>query len=186
MPIQPIHGNEKRHSLFVPAVQGAVIGAGAGLIGKYALPLTLEERLDEKYIDRMKEIEHEKTTYNADTKKFVQSINRKIKKNPAEDTFVKMFDGMQKGETLDKRRIRQAIESLEKDSPDFVPAFKNLCQKSLDVAENIAKQTVQVYNIFTKHIRPTGFFLATGAVAGTFIALAYDIMKTDIKPLSNE
>ncbi len=185
MPIQQIHGNERRHSLFVPAIQGAVIGAGAGLVGKYALPLTLEEKLDEKYIDRIAEIEREKTTYNAHTKKFLHGITSKIKKSPAEDEFVKMFDGMKKGDTMDQARIRQAILNLEKNSPEFVPAFKNLCRKSLESADNIAKQAVQVYNIFTKHIRPTGFFLATGAIAGTFIALAHDIMKTDIKPLSD-
>ena len=186
MPIQAIHGNERRHSMFVPITEGAIVGAGAGFVGKYLLPLTAEEKADEIYLERIADIENNKTAFNAVTKKYVNRIRTKANKSLAEDEFVKMFDGMKKGGKVKPSQIEQAIKNLEKLSPEQVPAFKSLCERSLGLAENLAKLKVQAYNVFTKHLtRPTGFFLVAGAVIGTFISVAHDLMKTEIKTLSD-
>ena len=187
MPIQAIHGNERRHSLFVPAMEGAVVGGAAGIVGKYVLPLTEEEKCTEAYKDKMAEISKEKTTYSAHAKRFINDIKTKPNKTLAEDEFVKMFDGMKKGDPIHIKQstIRNAILNLQQKSPEQVPAFKSLCKKSLDLAENVAKDAKHFYELFTKHYRPTGFFVATGAIIGTFVAVAHDVMKTEIKTLSN-
>ncbi len=187
MPIQAIHGNERRHSLFVPALEGAMIGGAAGFVGKYALPLTEEEKLTEAYKDKMAVINGEKTTYTYHTKRYLHDIKTKPNKTLAEDEFVKLFDGMKKGDPIKikKSAIRNAILNLQQKSPEQVPAFKSLCKKSLNVAENVAKDAKHFYDLFTKHYRPTGFFVATGAIVGTFVAVAHDLMKTEIKTLSN-
>ena len=186
MPIQAIHGNERRHSLFVPAVEGAIVGAGAGLVGKYALPLTLEEKTDKVYLEKIADIEKNKTTLNAKSSKYINAINSKANKTVAEDVFVKMFDGLQKGDHVKPSRIKEALLYLENNSPEQVPAFKNLCKTSLGLADKLAKLEKISYNVLTKHMtRPAGFFLATGAVIGTFVSIAHDLMKTEIKTLSN-
>ncbi len=186
MPIQAIHGNERRHSLFVPAAEGAIVGAGAGLAGKYLLPLTTEEISDKAYEARIKEIDANKTAFNAKTGKYINHIKSKLNKTPAEDEFVKMFDGLKEGEHVAESSIEAAIANLEKNSPDQVAAFKALHNKSLKLADKLAKMEKLSYNMLTKHLtRPTGFFLATGAIIGTFVAIAHDLMKTEIKTLSD-
>ena len=186
MPIQAIHGNERRHSMFAPMMKGAIIGAGAGYVGKYVLPLTLEEKSDKMYKEKIADIDANKTAFNAKTNKYVNGIKAKLNKTPAEDEFVKMFDGLQKGEHVNPNRVIQAIHNLEKNSPDQVPAFKSLCKRSLGLADKLAKMEKISHNVLTKHLtRPTGFFLATGAIIGTFVGVANHLMKTEIKSLSN-
>jgi hypothetical protein len=187
MPIQAIHENERRHGMFTSAIGGAIVGGAAGYVGKYTLPLTAEEKLTEVYKDRMAEINKEKTTYNAKTKRFLNDIKTKPNRSLAEDEFVKMFDGMKKGDPINIKQstIRNAILNLQQKSPEQVPAFKNLCKRSLAEAENIAKAANRYYDFFTKNFRPTGFFVVAGAIFGTFVAIANNLMKTEIKTLSN-
>ena len=186
MPIQAIHGNERRHSLFVPMVEGAIVGAGAGLVGKYVLPLTLEETEDKVYSEKIADLERNKNSWNTKSSKYINAIKSKTNKTAAEDVFVKMFDGLEKGEHVSKSRIIGALRNLEENFPDQIPAFKNLCKRSSGLADKLAKLEKISYNMLTKHMtRPAGIFLATGAIIGTFVAVAHDLMKTEIKTLSN-
>lgn len=184
MPITAIQGHENKHSILVPMMEGAIVGAGAGFIGKYALPLTTEEKLSAEYVEKMADIKKYKTAYNARTKNYIHNIKIKADKTPAEDEFVKMFNGMKKGEQMKHSRVKTALLNLEKNSPEQIPAFRNLCKKSIELAENVAKKEIQSYNFFTKHVRPTGFFLIAGAIAGAFIATVKDLIKTEINTLS--
>ena len=49
------------------------------------------------------------------------------------------------------------------------------------MAERTAKQFMNGYNLVTKHIRPTSFFVATGAILGAVVALVNDILKVRVE-----
>ena len=181
MVVEAVNYKETRHSVFIPAIQGAALGATVGYVGKYALPITREEKNSDEYIKVSNKINREKTHFNVRTQKFVNSLKSKEDKSLAEDEFVKMFDGLKEGETVKKSSIRNAIKKLGEESPEQLLAFKKLCKKSSEIAEKTAKQCLNAYNLVTKHIRPTGFFLAAGAISGAFIAVAHDILKTEVK-----
>lgn len=183
MVVEAVQSNN-RHSIFIPAAQGAVIGAAAGYVGKYALPLTREEKNSDEYVKVSNKINREKTQFNIRTQKFINSLKAKEDKTLAEDEFVKMFDGLKEGDTVKKTSIRDAVKKLQTESPEQLLAFKKLCKKSSAIAEKTAKQCLNAYNLVTKHIRPTGFFLVAGAVTGAFIAAAHDILKPEIRTAS--
>ena len=65
------------------------------------------------------------------------------------------------------------------DKPSEMFEFKKLCKTSSAIAEESTKQCMSAYNLITKHIRPTGFFLATGAIVGAIIGLVNDIIKVE-------
>ena len=181
MKVNAVEGNHKRHSVFVPIIQGAAIGTVAGYAGKYLLPLTPEEKNSDEYVKVKNKIQNEKTQYNFRTDKFVNSLKAKEEKTAAESAFIKLFEGMKDGDNVKKANLRGILKELSENNPDQVLAFKRLCKKTSEIAERTAKQCMDAYNLTTKHIRPTGFFLVTGAVTGGFIALAHDILKTEVK-----
>ena len=113
--------------------------------------------------------------------KNLKDLKEKPQKSLAEDVFIKMFDGMKDGDHVKTGKIRSAISTLQKKNPGEVEEFKRLCKDSTEVAKKTAKQCIEAYNLVTKHIRPTSFYLITGAVIGAVIALLRDIMKTDVK-----
>lgn len=181
MKVYAVEGNQKRHSVFVPIIQGAAVGTVAGYVGKYLLPLTPEEKNSDEYVKVKNKIQNEKTQYNFRTDKFVNSLKAKEEKTAAETAFIKLFEGLKDGDKVKKVSIRNAIKDLTEKNPDQVIAFKRLCKKTSEIAERTAKQCMDAYNLTTKHIRPTGFFLVTGAVTGGLVALAHDILKTEVK-----
>ncbi len=176
--------SNKRHSIFIPVAQGAVVGAALGYGAKYALPLTHEEKNSDEYIKVSNKINREKTQFNVRTEKFVNSLKAKEDKTLAEDMFVKLFNGMKEGDTVKKSDLREALKSLGEESKEQLVAFKKLCKKSSLIAEKTAKQCLNAYNLVTKHIRPTGFFLTAGAVTGAVIAAAHDVLKTEVQTMS--
>jgi hypothetical protein len=161
--------------------QGATVGAVAGWVGKYALPLQHDETHSDEYIKVKNKINAQKTEYNVRTEKYVDSLRAKSTKSLAEDEFVKMFDGLKEGDHIKKSSIRQAIKNISQKSPERLFEFKRLCKESSQIAEQTAKQCLDAYNLVTKHIRPTRFFVITGAVVGAFIALINDVLKTEVK-----
>ena len=182
MKVNAVEGNQKRHSVFVPIIEGAAIGTVVGYAGKYALPLTHEEKNSDEYIKVSSKVAREKTQYNFRTDKFISTLKAKEERTAAENAFIKLFEGLKDGDNVKKSSIKNAIKELTEKHPDQVIAFKRLCKKTSDIAEKTAKQCMNAYDLTTKHIRPTGFFLVAGAVTGGFIALVHDILKTEIKP----
>lgn len=181
MKVNAVESNDRRRSCIVPMAQGALIGGVTGYVAKYAQPLTPQEKKNPEYIKVIKKINNQKTEFGPQTEEYLSGIRSKIQRSLAEDTFVKMFDGMKEGDHVKPGKIRSAIKKLEKQTPGELEEFKRICKDSAQIAKNTAKQCVSAYNLVTKHIRPTSFYLITGAVVGAFIALFKDILKTDVK-----
>lgn len=181
MKTQAIQGHEQRRTVLAPVGIGAVAGAVGGYALKYAYPVTADEKMTDEYIKVMNKINKQKTEYNFRTEKYINSIKEKPKRSLAEDEFVKMFDGLIEGDNVGTKRIRQAISNIQKQKPDELLEFKRICKASSEIANKTAQQCINAYNLVTKHIRPTSFFLITGAVVGAVIALVNDILKTDVK-----
>ena len=180
MTVDAIESNNKRRTVLIPMIEGATIGAGVGAASKYLLPLTQEEKTTDEYIKVRNRVNAEKTQYNFRTQKFIQSLNAKVDKTPAEDEFIKMFDGMKDGDTVKRNNIRKALSNLAGNETETLK-FKKLCKETSEIANQTAAQFMKAYNMITKHIRPMGFFLTTGAVIGAFIAMVNDVLKTDVK-----
>ncbi len=181
MKVEAIQSNDRRHSVLAPLAKGAAIGAAAGFVTKYAYPLTPDEKSTDEYVKVRNKINNQKTEYNFRTAKYVNSIRNKDKCSLAEDEFVKMFDGLKEGDHVKHSSIRKAIKNIQEKNPAEVLEFKRVCKASSEVAEQTAKQCMSAYNLITKHIRPTGFFLVTGAIIGAVIATINDILKVEVK-----
>lgn len=179
MSIDSIQNNRHR-SIFVPIAQGAAIGAGVGLAGKYLLPLTYEEKHSDEYVKISNKVKQQKNEYSFRTAKYIDSLAAKTNRSIAEDEFIRMFDGMKEGQKVKHSSIRTAINNIKAKNPNEVLEFRRLCKNSSDVAEKTAKQFMNAYNLITKHIRPTGFFIAAGAVVGAFVALINDVLKVRV------
>lgn len=181
MKVEAIQGHDKRRTVLGPLGAGAAIGAAGGYVLKYTYPITQDEKQTDEYIKVMDKIKKQKTEYNFRTEKYVNTIKAKPQKSVAEDEFVKMFDGLKDGDHVGSARIRKALKNVQEKKPQEVLEFKRICKDSLEIANKTAKQCMKAYDLATKFIRPTSFFLITGAVVGAVIALINDIMKTDVK-----
>ena len=172
--------NNRQHVLWTLG-QGALVGAAAGLAGKYALPLTPEEKNSDEYVKVMGKINNHKNAYNFRTEKYLDTLRAKESISPAEDRFIKLFDGMKEGDHVKKASIRKAIKELKEVNPLDAVEFKNICRETSKAVKETTKQCISAYNIVTKHIRPTAFFVTTGAVVGAFITMLNDVLKTEVK-----
>ncbi len=182
MAIQAINRNERtHHSALTTLGQGALAGAAAGYAGKYLLPLTHEEKNSDEYIKVTDKIRKQKTEYSIRTEKYLNGMKAKKNRSLAEDEFIRLFDGMKEGDHVKPGRIRKALQTLNAENPLEALEFRNICRETSKIAEDTAKQCIQAYKLVTKHIRPTAFFVTTGAVAGAAIALIGDTLKTDVK-----
>jgi len=180
MKTHAVHNHENRHTILAPLAQGAAIGAVAGGIGKYVIPLTAEEKNSDEYIKISNKVNDQKNAYNFRTQKYIDTLKSKERHSLAEDEFIKMFDGAKEGEKIKPAKIRTAINNIMEKKPNELFEFKRICKNSSDVADKTAKQFMNAYNLITKHIRPTAFFLATGAVVGAFVALIHDATKVRV------
>ena len=113
--------------------------------------------------------------------KIINKLNAKEKHSVAEDEFIKMFDGMKEGDRMKPSRIKTALNNLQNEKPTELLEFKRICKNFSDMAERTAKQFMNGYNLVTKHIRPTSFFVATGAILGAVVALVNDILKVRVE-----
>lgn len=178
MKVNAVDSNDKRRSCVLPMIQGASIGAATGFVAKYAQPLTPQEK-NEDYQKVIEKIHRQTKEYNSKTVEYLNGIKSKGKLSLAEDTFVKMFDGMKDGDIVSRKTLKTSFNSLKK--PSEISEFRRLCKDSEEASKKMAKQCVNAYNLVTKHIRPTSFYVITGAVIGAFVALVKDILKTDVK-----
>lgn len=181
MSINAISNNDQRRSCMAPMAKGAAIGALSGVVLKYAQPLAPQEKNDPEYKKVIAKINQQKSEYGPKTVTYLDNIKSKGSLSLAEDTFVKMFDGMKDGDHMKAGTIRKAIKDLEKQEPGQIGEFKRICKESTRVAEQTAKQCIKAYNLATKHIRPTSFFVISGAVVGALIAMFNDILKTNVE-----
>lgn len=182
MAIEAINGNQTtHHSALQTLGQGALLGAATGYAGKYLLPLTHEEKNSDEYVKVTNKIRKQKTEYSVRTEKYLDGMKAKKNRSLAEDEFIKLFDGMKEGDHVKPGRIRKAINTLNTENPLEALEFRNICKETSKIAEDTAKQCIQAYKLITKHIRPTAFFVTTGAVAGAAIALIGDALKTDVR-----
>ena len=173
--------NNGHRSVLIPLAQGAAIGAAAGMAGKYALPLTREEKNSDEYIKVSNLVNDQKKMYNYRTERYISKLNAKEKHSVAEDEFIKMFDGMKEGDRMKPSKIRTALNNLQNEKPTELLEFKRICKNSSEVAERTAKQFMNGYNLVTKHIRPTSFFVVAGAVLGAVMSLVNDILKVRVE-----
>jgi hypothetical protein len=181
MKVNAIQRNEKHNNTFVLIGQGAAIGAVSGYVAKYALPLTYEEKHSDEYLKVVGRIQDQKNAYNIRTATAVDAIKNKELRSLAEDEYVKLFDGINIGEKVKPNRIRKAIKTLEAKDPKEVLNFKKLCKDASEVAQKSTQQCVKAYNLITKHLRPSVFFIATGALVGVFATLINKLLKTDVE-----
>ena len=174
--------NSNHRTCLIPAAEGALVGAGVGMALKYGYPLNKEEKNTKEYLSVMNDIESKKTTYSAWTHSMLDDINSKKEKSLAEDVFVKTYDGLKYGDKIyGEGRIMNAFHSLKKEKPEVTVELKRLFLNARLQAEKVAKKHVEIYNLATKHIRPTGFFLTAGAITGAVVAIVHEILKTDVQ-----
>ena len=177
MKTHAIQNHDSRQPIVLPLAQGVAIGAAAGAVGKYLIPLTAEEKNSDEYIKISNRVNEQKTAFNFRTQKYIDSLKAKEKHSLAEDEFIKMFDGAVEGQRIKPSKIKTAINNIKEKNPNEFFEFKKICKNSSDVAEQTAKQFMSAYNLITKHIRPISFFIATGAIIGGFVALVNNALK---------
>ncbi|MCM1339016.1 MAG: hypothetical protein NC191_05040 [Muribaculaceae bacterium] len=182
MAIPSVQINDRSHHTALQVLgQGVVLGGAAGYAGKYLLPLTHEEKSSDEYVKVMDKIHKQKTEYSIRTEKYLADMKAKTHISPAEDAFIKLFDGMKEGDHVKPSRIKKALQTLEAKNPIDVADFRNICKETSRIADETAKQCAKAYKLVTKHIRPTGFFVATGAIVGATASLIGDALKTKVK-----
>lgn len=159
---------------------GAVIGAGAGLGLKYAYRLNNQEKNTKEYLSVVQDINNKKGVYSAWTESMLDKINNKKIKSLAEDVFVKTYDGLKEGDKVGNSRIIKAYKTIMEQKPDELREIVGLFHGARAQAEKVAKKHLEIYNIATKHIRPTGFFVGVGAAVGAAVALAKEVLHTDV------
>lgn len=171
----------RRQSCIVPMAQGAGIGALTGYVLKYAQPLTPDEINNPEYKKVINSINESRTVYRPQTKEYLDTLKAKESRSLAEDVFIKMFDGMKDGDKLKKSTIRNAIKEITEKNPAEVIEFKNICKASIKEAKETAKRCIDAYNLVTKHVRPTAFFVVGGAIIGGIVGLLSKVLKTEVQ-----
>ena len=171
----------KRHSCLMPMAEGALIGSAVGFVTKYAYPLNSDEKNSAQYRRSIKAINDQKNLYGPETEQFLKEIKDNKLKSPAEDAFVKMFDGLKDGDKMTFARKKDALQTIAEKNPDYKGEFKALCNQLREVAERNTKKGIEACEFAMKHIRPTSFFVIGGAVIGAIIALFHDVLRTDVK-----
>ena len=179
MPIQAVNTNNNNTCL-VPMLKGAGVGAAIGWALKYGYPLNADEKNTKEYLHVQNEIKKTKESFSPWTRSYIDEINAKNTKSLAEDVFVSTYDGLKSGDKIGKERILKAFRRINEQDPESINELKSLFQEARFQAEKIAKKAVDSYKLATKHFRPTGFFVATGAVAGATVALLHNVLKTDV------
>ncbi|MGN0031300.1 MAG: hypothetical protein ACI37Q_05025 [Candidatus Gastranaerophilaceae bacterium] len=179
MKVEAVQSNDRRQTCLIPMAKGMLYGAAGGFAAKYLLPIQPDEMQTPEYQKVVGAIDSQRTEYNAKTKQYLDTLRFKENKTLAQDQFVKMFDGLKEGDRVKRSSIRNALKTLEEKAPLQVDEFKRLCKDSSEVARKTAQQTIKAFNFAVKRIRPTGYFMSTGAVVGAIIALIDDVCRAN-------
>lgn len=178
MKVEAIESNDRKYSCLNAMTKGVILGAAGGYAGKYLIPLQDDEKKTPEYRKVINKIHTQKNEYNQETAAFVDSLKFKENKSLAEDKFVKLFDGIKEGDHVKRSSIRNTLNDL-RSNPQALSEFRRICKTSSEVAKKAAERCIGAYDLATKHLRPTGFFVAAGAVTGAIIGLIGDIIRTD-------
>ena len=179
--VDAIQSNDRRRSVMIPMAQGAGVGTVVGYATKYIIPLTKEEKSTDEYIKVQNKINNQKIKYDSKTAQYIDNIKSKQVRSIAEDQFVKMFDGLKEGDYLKHSNLKKATKNLQ-GNPVELREFKRIFNATSGVVEKTAKNYMDAYNLVTKHIRPTGFFLVAGAIVGAVISMFNNMLKTEVRP----
>ena len=181
MVVEAVQLNERRNNgVISPMIKGGIAGAAVGYIAKYALPLTTEEKSTDEYVKVSSKINEQKLEYNFRVRKFVDELNSKEGKSVAQEQFAKMFNGLKDGDSVGLSKLKEFVSRIQKEHPEALEEFRQICKKSRRIADETANQCLRAYNLVTKHMRPTGFFVLTGAAIGSVAAVASNILRTDV------
>jgi len=186
--VNAVHNNDS--SMLSNVVKGASVGAVAGYVSKYMLPVTSTEKADKKYQAALNIIKHETNNMKGIV---IDEIRNLPNKTLAQDTFIKMVDADVK-DIPDKIVNLQGVETkpdasmfkagkklslIKKLSPEDRLEFRNIVSGVNDYAAKMFKRHLTAYQVgVTKRIRPG--FVGLGAFLGFAAAVAYNVMKTDV------
>ena len=181
--ISSIDSNSRRQGCLFPMAEGAVVGSVAGLALKYTYPVTAQEKNSPEYQRVLKEINSKRSIYGVENEAYINSIRSKKELSLAEDTFVKMYDGMKEGDRISfgPKKLRELYTSLREKNSVSAQEFRMLLHKASEASQETVRRCIEAYNVATKNIRPTAFFVVGGAVVGALIALVHDVLRTDVK-----
>ena len=184
MKVSAIENNNQRRSCLFPMAEGAILGSAAGYVLKGTYPVTPQEKATPAYQRVMKEIDQKRSIFGPENEAWLNRIKAKNKLSPAEDMFVKMYDGMKEGDKLGhsfNKKLRENYLALQGKDNASAQEFRRLIHEARYEVERTVKRSIEGYNSATKAIRPLSFFLIGGAVVGALIGLAHDILRTDVK-----
>lgn len=181
MTVRAVDNSNQNRTCLVPMLKGGVLGSAVGYALKYTYPLNDDEKNTREYRMAIEDINRKKNTYSSWTQSYLEIIDKKKNKSVAEDVFVKAYSGMKDGDVLDDVRVNRAFTEIEKIKPDEKQQLKMLFSNVTEQAEKMAARHIEICNMATKYIRPTAFFVGVGAVVGAIVALAHEVLRTDIK-----
>ena len=164
-----VNSVQNDNSMLSNVVRGVAIGSVTGYMSKYMLPVTKGEKSAKTYQTAMKIIKRETNALKGNV---IEQIRNLPDKTPAQDAFIKMVDA--KGDALDKLR---AIKGLSSENRLEV---RNIVSSVNDYAKKMFQKHVTAYEVgVTKRIRPG--FVGLGAFTGFIAAVAYNVMKTEVR-----
>lgn len=181
MTVSAVDNSNQKRTCLIPMLKGGVVGSAVGYALKYTYPLNEDEKNTREYKTVIRDINNKKNTYSPWTQSYLEGIENKKIKSVAEDIFVSTYKDMKDGQKVGSNRILKAFHEIQKLKPDEKHELKMLFLNAREQAERMAAKHIEIYNIATKHIRPTAFFVGVGAVVGAVVALAREVLRTDVK-----
>ena len=184
MKVNAIDSNNQRRSCLLPMAEGALLGSAAGYVLKGTYPVTAQEKATPAYKRVMQEIEEKRNLFGPENEAWINTIKSKDELSLAEDTFVKMYDGKKDGDSVGygfKKLLREKFLQLKEKDSVSAQEFRRLIHQAKYESDKTVKRSIEGYNSATKAIRPLPFFLIGGAVAGAFIALVHDVLRTNVR-----
>ena len=159
-------------SMLGNVVKGVTLGGMTGYASKYVLPVQTTEKASKMYQDAMTIIRRESKNLKGG---FIDKIRNLPDKTLAQDTFLKMVDT-----DNGKRSLTGMRKMMRELKPHDRLELKNIISTVNNYATRMYKNHVTAYQVgVTKRIRPG--FVGLGAFLGFAAAVAYNVMKTDVK-----
>ena len=185
--VNAVHQND--NSMLGNVLKGITLGAGAGYISKYMLPVQPGEKNTKEYQEAMKIIKRETGNIKG---VIIDKIRNIPDKTPAKDIFIKMVDteagdipekivnmkGKEVPTDISMFKSAKKLKLIKNLSPEDKLELRNIVATVNDYAAKMLKRHITAYEVgVTKRIRPA--FVGLGAFTGFALAVAYNVMKTD-------
>jgi len=165
------YGNHNYNRSYLPNVVNATaIGAAAGYIGKYAIPLAeIEKVFEDSDITR--------AARSKSNELHVDKFEKSKIKSPAREAFIKLV------KNEDKTRFnKENLEKIAKNLGDEEGInFKNIIVEVDQYVDKLAADLKLGYKFVQKHKRPAGIFIGIGASLGFLSGVFYNVFKTDVR-----